>query len=335
MRTQTAPRRAPSDAERAKAAAQLDFLSTLEQRAGSEGEIELAIITCPPCGAQIVVGPYVVPSRCAFCAAPLDSGMAQTSRRIRPLGLVPFGIDAEGAQARFRTWIEGHWFTPDAVKRTVTSSDAVRGVYVPCWTFDTDTESDYTGQRGDSLPVTMVQRKADGRDAQVTCVVTDWQSAAGHVRVPFTDEPVLASHSVPRHLEEALSGWDIARLVPPSETYLAGYAVEAYQVALEPAFDKARQRFARAIEHAIRRDIGGDEQRVYHVNTSYDRITFRHVLVPVWIASFRVGRRRYAVVVNGQTGVVTGDRPRSIWKIAGAVLAVAAPAALLWAVIVG
>jgi hypothetical protein len=335
MRTQTAPRRAPSDAEYATAAAQLDFLSTLEQRAGSEGELEQQILTCPPCGAQLVVDPSVLPSHCAFCTAPLASVTPQTLRRIRPRGLVPFGIEAEDARARFRAWMEGHRFAPDAVKRTVTAVDSVRGVYVPCWTFNTDTESDYTGQRGDSRPVTVVQRQADGREAQVTCVVTDWQSASGRVRVPFVDEAVLASHTVPRHLEAALSGWDIAHLVPLSETDLAGCTVEAYQVALEPAFDKARQRFEQAIERAVRHDIGGDEQRVYCVDTRYDRITFRHVLVPVWMASYRVGRKRYAVVVNGQTGVVMGDRPWSFWKIAGAVLAVAAPAAILWAVTVG
>jgi hypothetical protein len=211
-------------------------------------------------------------------------------------------------------------------------SDGVRGVYVPCWTFDAETESDYTGQRGINRTVTVMQRNAEGREVPVTRIVTDWYFASGRVRVDFDDETVLASHSVPTHLEDVLTGWDIARLVPPSDAYLAGFTVEAYQVALEPSFAEAQQRFARVIDSAVRRDIGGDQQRVSSVNTHYGRVTFKHVLMPVWIASYRFGGKSFAVVVNGQTGVVKGDRPWSAWKITGAVLAVAILAAIVWAV---
>jgi ribosomal protein S27AE len=321
-----------SDTERAEAFEELDYREALQQQAGNEGAIEQQIVTCPQCGAQTVFDPHVVASHCAFCAAPLVSVTAHASRRIRPRGLVPFVLEAKVAQERFRKWIEGRWFAPNALKHTVKTADGVRGVYVPCWTFDAETESDYTGQRGINRTVTVMQRNAEGREVPVTRIVTDWYFASGRVRVAFDDETVLASHSVPAHLEDVLGGWDIARLVPPSEAYLAGFTVEAYQVALEPAFAEAQQRFARVIDSAVRRDIGGDQQRVSSVNTHYGRVTFKHVLMPVWIASYRFGGKSYAVVVNGQTGVVKGDRPWSAWKIAGAVVAVAIIAAIVWAV---
>jgi hypothetical protein len=57
--------------------------------------------------------------------------------------------------------------------------------------------------------------------------------------------------------------------------------------------------------------------------------------MPVWIASYRFGGKVYAVVVNGQTGAVHGDRPWSAWKIAGAVLAAAVVATIAFALMQG
>lgn len=321
---------AVSDDERAAAFEELDYREALRRQEGNEPAIEQQVVSCPQCGAQTVFDPHVVASHCAFCAAPMVSVTAHASRRIRPRGLVPFALEPKAAQERFRRWIEGRWFAPNALKHTVTSADGVRGVYVPCWTFDAETESDYTGQRGINRTVTVMQRNAEGREVPVTRIVTDWYPTAGRVRVDFDDETVLASHSVPKHLEGVLSGWDIGRLVPPSEAYLAGFTVEAYQVGLEPAFAEAQQRFASAIDGAVRRDIGGDQQRVTGVRTRYGRVSFKHVLMPVWIASYRFEGKVYAVVVNGQTGVVQGDRPWSAWKIAAAVVAAAAIGLVLW-----
>ena len=70
----------------------------------------------------------------------------------------------------------------------------------------------------------------------------------------------------------------------------------------------------------IRFDIGGDEQRIDSMNARYSDITFKHVLLPVWLASYRWNNKPFRVVVNGRTGQVSGERPYSAWKIAFAVL---------------
>ena len=75
-----------------------------------------------------------------------------------------------------------------------------------------------------------------------------------------------------------------------------------------------------AIDAAIRRDIGGDQQRIHGRQTVVDDIRFKHLLLPVWIGSYRFGGKPYQVVVNGQSGEVEGDRPFSVVKIALAVV---------------
>ena len=68
-------------------------------------------------------------------------------------------------------------------------------------------------------------------------------------------------------------------------------------------------------------DIGGDRQRVQNIQTSYNSRTFRHVLLPVWISAYQYGGKTYRFLVNGQTGLVKGERPWSVVKIVAAVIA--------------
>lgn len=313
------PTVAPS--ARASAYEELDYEAHLRRQVGNEPVISRQLVVCPQCGAQTQFDDHVVASVCAFCATPLVAASAQATRQIQPRGVVPFALEPKGAQQLFRQWIQGRWFAPNALKALVQSAQGVRGVYLPCWTFDAQTHSSYSGMRGVDRIVQETRRDNDGREVTVSRTITDWYPASGHVSVAFDDTLVSASRSIPEHLTKVLHGWKIDGMHPYSDDFVAGFTVEAYQLALEPAFGEARTIFANAIESAARADIGGNHQRVDAVSTSYDAVTFKHILLPTWIASYNYGGEVYRVVVNGQTGEVVGDRPWSPWKIGFAVLA--------------
>ena len=84
----------------------------------------------------------------------------------------------------------------------------------------------------------------------------------------------------------------------------------------------ARERASDEIADEVRQRIGGDEQRVLSINTGFSALTYKHVLLPVWMLAYRYGDDVYRVVVNARTGEVNGERPYSIPKIVAAVLAV-------------
>ncbi|MEP6779046.1 MAG: hypothetical protein ABJC26_04095 [Gemmatimonadaceae bacterium] len=305
-----------NESDVAKAHEELDYRAALRQQVGNEPVLDVLVVQCPQCGAQTRFDPNVVASVCAFCATPLVSVKAQTGRQIQPRALVAFALEPAAAQTLFRKWIAERWFAPNALKKTVNNVEGVRGVYVPCWTFDAETSTDYEGQRGDNRTVYETQRDANGNNVTVSRTVTDWHGVAGHVDVNFDDVLVPASNSIPEHLASVLQGWNISKLVPFSDDFVAGFTVEAYQLALQPGFEKAQETFNAGIDSAIRGDIGGDEQRVGSVNVQYGSVSFKHILLPVWICSYLFGGKSWRVVVNGQTGAVKGDRPYSIWKIA-------------------
>ena len=92
----------------------------------------------------------------------------------------------------------------------------------------------------------------------------------------------------------------------------------------EEGFENAKDVMAGPIENKIERDIGGDRQRIHHRNTDYRNLTFKHILLPVWISPYRYNNEVYRTVINARTGEVQGERPYSWIKITLAILAVLA-----------
>ena len=133
---------------------------------------------------------------------------------------------------------------------------------------------------------------------------------------------LLASRSLPdklaRRLEER--AWDLHAFEPYRPDFLAGFKAELYGVNLEEGYAAAAAVMDLAIRRDVRRDIGGDAQRIYSVQTDRRDVTFKHVLLPVWIAAYRYRGKPYRFVVNGRTAEVLGERPYSWWKIALAVI---------------
>lgn len=300
---------------------ELDYEAHWRQQLASEPTIDAHLVACPHCGAQTQFDDHVVAAVCAFCATPLASSTAQAARRIRPRGVVPFKVDAPRAQKLFRDWLSRRWFTPNALKATVRSLEGMRGVYLPCWTFDAQTTSEYEGERGTDRRVTETETDASGRRVTTTRTETDWVDVSGVVEWRFDDTLVLASRSVPAPLAEVLRDWDVSDMQPFSLGYVAGFTVEAYHLGLEEGFGQAKIIFDERIKEAVRCDIGGDRQRIDKVLTQYREVTFKHILLPLWICSYPFKGKTWRVVVNGQTGTVKGDRPWSAWKIGFSVAA--------------
>jgi hypothetical protein len=310
----------PDADARARALHEQDYLDALRRLAAREPSLEAHVVDCPACGAQTRFEGHVVGGACAFCASPLLAGRAHVERVIAPQAVLPFALDKAAAQQLFARWVGSRWFAPGALKATVREADGVKGVYMPWWTYDAATLTSYRGERGRQRRVPEVRPNATAQGgAATTRVVTDWTPASGAVPVAFDDLLVAGSPSVPPHLARVLDRWNLAQLRPPAAELLAGFTVEVYRTGLEDGFGQARQRMDGAIDAAIRRDIGGDAQRVHARQTVVDQVRVKHLLMPVWIGAYRFRGKPYRIVVNGQSGEVEGDRPWSAWKIAGAV----------------
>jgi len=313
--------------------AELDYRAALE-RALPEAEIEeTRVLSCSNCGAQVEFEPATHAAECPFCATPVVTGTG-VNRHIKPRGVLPFQLDARTAHTAMEDWFGRLWFAPSGLSEFARKGRPMSGIYIPYWTFDADTRSAYAGERG-TVYYDTVWVNVDGKRQQKRVAKIRWTPARGRVARFFDDVLVLGSRSLPKGFADGLPPWDLAALEPYTAQYLAGFRAEAYTVELPDAFGEARAVMDRVIERDVRFDIGGDRQRVHRVETEVSDVTFKHVLLPIWIAAYRFRGQSYRVLINGQTGRVQGERPWSGWKIAAAVLAgllLAAALGYLWAV---
>jgi predicted RNA-binding Zn-ribbon protein involved in translation (DUF1610 family) len=300
-------------------AAEQDFEAALARLEGSAPAENIDTVQCDGCRAVLTLAPNITSLACPFCGTNIvNQGRAVS--HIKPDSVLPFMIRREQAEDSFRKWIKSRWFAPGKLKSQSLLDAALKGIYLPAWTYDCDTNTAYTGERGDAYYVTRTVR-INGRTTTRQERRIRWSPAAGTVFVRFDDVLVLASKTLARPLAEKLEPWDVKTATPYRDDFLAGFTAECYQTDLKQGFGEAQQKMAPEIDAAIRADIGGDEQRISSRHPRYSRITFKHILLPVWVSAYRFNAKVYQFLINARTGEVQGQRPWSVWKIAAAVVA--------------
>jgi predicted RNA-binding Zn-ribbon protein involved in translation (DUF1610 family) len=315
---------------------ELDYAATLSSLRDQTDMIDAITVHCDSCGATINFDEGVTSQSCPFCGSNVVAAR-QSTRLLRPRSLLPFALTADQSQQRFGRWLKGLWFAPSDLKRLASvevlalgkgvhsTSQVSRGgtqlvgIYLPYWTFDARCVTPYTGQRGDHYYVTVGSGKS-----RRTVRRTRWSFRSGTVHNAFDDILTPGSVTLPPTLLGKLGHWDTKSLVPYDDRYLSGFRAESYAIDLDDAFAAATQVMLERVRDTIRSDIGGDVQQITSMSPQFSSITFKHILLPIWVSTFRYKGKLYRFLVNAQTGQVAGERPYSAWKIALAVLIVLA-----------
>lgn len=282
-------------------------LAKVPQKILSGAEVERR---CDGCGAMVMFSATTATDDCPFCGAHLDNPVETAQPMIEPGGVLPFAIPEPDARLRFKKWVSSRWLAPGSFYR-MAELNKVRGLYVPFWTYDATSWSFYTGQRGDAYWVTVGHGKNRRRERRIR-----WTTVSGRLDHWFDDVLVCGSHSLPEKLVRNLEPWDLVSIQPYAPSFLSGFRSERYQVGADEGFVLARLEMDNVIRQLICRQIGGDEQRISSVQTQVDNVTFKYILLPVWLAAYRYNDKTFRVLINARTGEVQGQRPWSTAKIA-------------------
>ena len=301
-----------------------DYLEYLSREEGKGKVIEgrSSEVRCGGCGANVLLEDKVQTERCPYCLTFLENEPVVAKAMVPPESVLPFALDLRNARQAFDKWLVGLWFAPRGLS-TFSSLGQLSGVYVPYWTYDANTQTYYTGQRGDNYSDTIwvTQRQPDGttREVAQTVMRVRWSYASGNVQHFFDDVLICGSKSIRGDLIQCIKDWKLLKLEPFTPAYLSGFRTERYAIGLKEGFAKAKDVIEQEITRLVYRDIGGDQQRIDDKKSRYSAITFKHILLPVWLAVYRYNGKTFQILVNGRSGTVAGDRPYSIWKIGGLV----------------
>ena len=272
-------------------------------------------VTCSNCGVAFSLTPYSISTNCPYCDTPT---ITEFNNPITPESILPFVITHKEAKAIFSTWLGSLWFAPNGLRKLIDTDKGLTGYYLPYWTYDAGTSTEYNGKRGDIYYVTVQKRQivnGKGKLIEVQEPRIKWTAVRGKVGRYFDDVTIEAGETLSRKILEALGTWDTSRSKAFDERYLSGFESEEYTIGLDSGFEMAQMKMRMIIRGDIRRDIGGDRQQIDHLQTHYTNATFKNALFPVWATRFRFKQKEYYYAINGQSGEIAGERPYSYTKI--------------------
>jgi len=303
-------------------AKELDF-SKAEFTGNCDWGVSQKTVTCKSCGAVSVYDALEVASECPYCGS--NQVMeASDVKTLAPNGVVPFAVTDKDASQKFLTWIKKKWFAPKAAKESA-KADAFKGIYLPYWTFDADTKSDYTAEYG-------IDRKVKRGDKEE--IVTDWHRTQGHYEHFIDDALVAGSNEQNQYILQKAEPYDTNDCKAYKPEYLAGFSAQRYSVGLKDAWEKAKlfikDRLSNLISSKITSEHNADRVRNLVFSTTYSNITYKYVMLPVWLSTYKYNGKTYQFVVNGQSGKVGGEYPISPWRVLIAILIGIAIIALIW-----
>ena len=298
----------PADAGKPAKAEELD-LSQAEFTANKDWGVETKTVICKACGAESIYDALQTSAVCPFCGS--NQVMDQnTSDTIAPGGVVPFKISDKQASELFKKWIGHKFYCPKPAKQSA-KADRFKGVYLPYWTFDAKTFSTYTGEYGKD------RRTTDSKGNAQTH--TDWYRTSGSYAKDFDDELVLASTRHEGSMIKEISPFDTENNVAYKPEYIAGFTAERYSVGIKDGWAQAQKsmnaQIKSDVESKIKSENHADRARKVNLDTNFSDMTYKYLLLPVWMSSFKYKDKVYHFVVNGQTGKVSGKTPLSVPKI--------------------
>ena len=283
-------------------------------------QAEKRLVKCQSCNAISVLDPMRQAQNCEFCGAAQLVPYEETKAAFRPESVLPFKLSESAARDAIRAWYGKLWLAPSALKRRA-MTDTVRGVYLPYWTFDARVNAEWTAEAGHYYYTT--ESYSEGGQTRTREVQhVRWEPAAGRVQHFFDDDLVCASVGVHPELLRGIEPFPTQELRAYDAGYVAGWVVERYQIDLIAAAQRARDAMDAKVQAMCAQQIPGDTFRNLVVRSDYSGQTFKHILAPVWLLTYTYGARAFQCALNGVTGVVRGEYPKSPWKIALLVLAI-------------
>ncbi|MCM1127196.1 MAG: TFIIB-type zinc ribbon-containing protein [Lachnospiraceae bacterium] len=273
-------------------------------------------VICKACGAESVYDALEISAVCPFCGS--NQVMeASDQNTMAPGGVVPFQISDKQAADLFKGWIRRKWFCPKLAKESAKAKH-FKGVYLPFWTFDAMTKSKYQGEFGRDK----VKKKPNGE----TQVETTWHSVRGNHEEFFDDELICATTNHNQSMLQELEPYNTADNKAYRPEYVAGFAAERYAVGIKEAWQMAKEsikyKLKGSIEKRIIRENNADRVRNLQVDSVFSKLTYKYLLLPVWISSYKYKEKVYQFMVNGQTGKVSGKTPISIPKVIITIVAI-------------
>ena len=255
--------------------------------------------SCPSCGAELICDETTAATSCPYCGNP-SIVPGQFGGMLRPDYVLPFKLSREDAVAALKKHYGKKFLLPKSF-RDQNHLEEIKGVYVPFWLFDMESDADL------SYNATRSHTHREG-DWEITRTEHFLVHRAG--KLGFQRIPVDASSKMPDDYMDSIEPFDYAALEPFSTAYMPGYLADKYDVSAEECRTRVDLRCENSAKAAMRADVLGYETVIEtggSVRT--DKKGVRYAMLPVWMLSTKWKDQNFLFAMNAQTGKMVGDLP--------------------------
>ncbi len=264
---------------------------------------------CENCGAKVVLEKTATAKGCPFCGTahviPLDQQVG-----VRPNVVVPFALNKESATEKLKLWAKKKLFAPRKFKKTFTPEN-LNGVYMPCYTYDSQTFSTYNGKIGKRHTRTT----GSGKNRKTETYIV-WRYISGSFEKFFNDVFVSAGSKLSQKELSKLGNFSESNNRVYDDEYLFGYMAYGSEISVADGWDKAKDDIDDMLKKAILSQYNYDVVSYLNVSTNHSNVTYKYVLLPVYVGNYKYGKKVRNYVCNGINGSTTGKYPVSPIRVA-------------------
>ena len=272
---------------------------------------------CQNCGARGVVAKGEITQTCPYCGT---SNIVEEEElpSLRPTAVVPFALDKEQAVGGVRKWARKRAFAPRRFRKSA-KPDKMSAVYMPAFSFDSNTQSEYSAVLGKYYYTT---RRVNGRVEQVRKI--RYFRVRGHFEMGFDDVLIQASANIDQKSLNKLQPFNTNDSREYRAEYLSGYTANQTNKSGVQCWEEAKLVIRSRLQTAILRQYDYDVVSSFNISTQCYDITYKYLLLPVYVGHCPWHKKVYNFFVNGLNGRVTGKAPVSPLKVTALVVGIAA-----------
>jgi hypothetical protein len=275
----------------------LDFiLPTIRGHTWAQGQ---HCLSCGLCGAVSILALAQKTAQCPYCGANQFIVADEPDEWIDPHSIILMKIDENQALDKVRQWLGHGIFTPDnLVNRN--QGLHLRPAYYSFWVFDGTLQAHW------SCEISV------GRGSQQR-----WETRNGIENRLFKNVLASGVRSLPEDALSEIEPFDLAELQEFKPEHIAGWSAVINDRSLSDASLLAREKVMKRLHPELYStvEIGCERRHIDIGSGEWSDMTFKHLFLPLWTGQYCFQGQDYQVLVNGQTGKVSGNKPRDRVKL--------------------
>ncbi|MBR4998856.1 MAG: hypothetical protein IKY10_03150 [Clostridia bacterium] len=267
-------------------------------------------MACPNCGAKVLLNNYQASSKCPYCTTDLIASIDDFNG-LKPDAIIPFAFGKEKAATIFKDKLDTKAFISKKIKNAINTNE-ICGYYFPVFMFDAEASTMYHGRLYENYTV----KDRDGNSE----TKRKYFDISGHKITKHENIEIEASSKINQMQLSLIKPFNKNQLKPYQDEYVYGYELEYYNNSILDCYSQAQQIMKGEIKQSILFNYKYDGIDSFEMSNNFTSPKYTYAFYPIYCINYSHKGKNYSNIMNGQTGTLQGDYPKSAGKVALALI---------------